>query len=268
MDETKEIHEVPLKDIRVSKLNVRHTNLEAGIKELMESINKYGLLQPVVLKGKFGEPPYDLIVGQRRYLAHERLGMKDICAIFRSDFDDTHAKILSLTENMLRVDLNRADKAEAINALYKEYNRDIKIVAQELGLSIPTIREYIDIDEQATPKAKDMLRQNKINKTDIKRVIDAAQGDVDKADELIDEMSKLTKYEKDRAVDYGKTHQKASADEIIKESMKPKQEPTVILNLTIEVDEALNKAVEDLSMDRESVVSKALSEWLKNNGFL
>lgn len=66
MDESKEIiYEIPLKDINVSESNVRHTDLESGIDELMESIKKYGMLQSIVLKGEYGKPPYDLIIGQR-----------------------------------------------------------------------------------------------------------------------------------------------------------------------------------------------------------
>jgi len=268
MDESKEIYEVPLKHIKVGELNVRHTESEIGIEDLMESIEEHGLLQPIVLRGEYGKPPYDLIVGQRRFIAHKKLDKKTIRATFRTGLDDTQAKILSLTENMHRVELNHADMAEAITELYKEYKNDIQKVARLLCRSPQTIRDYIEIEEQATPKAKEMLRQNSISKKDLKRVIIAAQGDSEKADRLIDEINKLTKYEKDRAVDYGKTHQEASADEIINESMKPKREPTVILNLTMEVDEALKKAENELSMDRESIASKALSEWLKNNGFL
>ncbi|MCK4785288.1 MAG: hypothetical protein KAV87_16175, partial [Desulfobacteraceae bacterium] len=101
-----------------------------------------------------------------------------------------------------------------------------------------------------------------------KRVIDAAQGDTKKADRLLDKMSSLSRYEKDRAVSHGKTHPKATSDEIIQEGQKPRAEPIVILNLPKLVDSALNKAARQLSMDRASVATKALSEWLEKKGFL
>lgn len=263
-----EVHNVPLSDIRVGKSNVRRTDRNVGIDELKENIREYGLLQPVLLRGIFGNPPYDLIVGQRRFLAHKELGERNIRAVFRDDLSDTSAKIISLTANMHRVDLNHADKATAINALYEECDNDIRELSRKLGLSQRTLREYIKIEEQATPKGKEMLKGKKIKKTDLKRVIAASQGDTEKADKLLDLIKPLSKYEKDRAVEYGKMNINATADEIIEESKKPKLERTVILNLLPEIADALEEAEKKLLMSRELIASKALSEWLRSSGFL
>lgn len=268
MDMPKEIHEIDVKNIKISKFNVRLTDKKAEIDELAKSIKKHGLLQPIVLRGSYGSPPYELIIGQRRFRAHLAIHKNTIRAVFFGDLQDVEAKILSLGENMQRVELNHADKAEAITALYVHYNKDDRRVAQELGLHLRTVRDYIKIEELATPKAKTLLRQGKVKKADVKRVIDASQGDADKANRLLDMIPHLSKYEKSRAVDYGKKHPKASYDEIVKEGQKQRIEPVVILNLPKEVDNALNKAVRRLSIDRASIATKALLEWLKNNGFL
>jgi len=265
----KEIYEIPLGDIEVRDTNVRRTNRKAEVKELAKSIEKYDLIQPVVLRGlPEGKPPYELIVGQRRFLAHKELKRKTIDATFSGQVDDTQAKILSLTENMHRVELNHADKAEAITALYLRYSRNDKSVAKELGLSPRTVREYIRIEEMATQEAKDLLRRRKISKADVRRVIDAAQGDTEKANRLLNEMPKLSKYEKDRAVDYGKRHPKALTDEIIEDAKIARIQPTIILNLAPEIEGALGKARKRLSMGNEAIAAKALSEWLERNGFL
>ena len=81
-------------------------------------------------------------------------------------------------------------------------------------------------------------------------------------------MPQLAKYEKSRAVNYGMSHPEASDDEIIEDGKKPRIKPTVILSLSKEVDDALNRAKYQLSMDRESIAEKALHQWLKDNGFL
>ena len=265
---SQEIYSIPLKDINISKFNVRQTGKNVGIEELAKNIKKYGLLQPVALRGSYGDPPYELIVGQRRFLAHKRLNEEKISAVFCGDVEDIEAKILSLTENLHRVELNHADKAEAITELYVHYDRDERRVAQELDLPLRTVRDYIKIEEQATPIAKELLRQGQVKKADVKRVIDAAQGDASKADRLLEEVSQLSKYEKSRAVNYGKSHPDASAEKIVEEAKKPRMETTVILSLPKELDSALSKAVEQLSMDRESIAVRALSEWLKENGYL
>lgn len=270
MNRNNKIYEIPLSQIRVSEFNVRKHDPQAEIEFLAKSIRDRGLLQPVVLRGTHGVRPYELIVGQRRFLAHKKLGRRSIKAVFCGSVTDLSAKILSLAENLHRVELNHADKAQAITALYNRYKRNDRRVAKELGLPIRTVRDYIKIEERASRKAKGLLRERKVSKADVKRAIDAAHGDKDKADDLLSEMRKLklTKYEKTRIVNLGRSHPRASAKTILEEAMKPKIERTLILNLTDEVEKALNRAQKDLLLEKEQIAEQALTLWLRKNRYL
>lgn len=270
---TKEkIYKIPLvdiKDVGESGLNVRHRDVGLGIEDLAKSIARHGLLQPVMLRGEFGHPPYDLIIGQRRLLAHKHLGGDFIEARFKPpNYGRFQAQVESLMENMQRVKLNHADAAEAITAMYNHYNKSVRSVADDLGISKSTVREYLAIDKLATPKAKRLLRERKVTKEDVKRVIKAAQGNMRKADRLLDLLPTLTKYDKDRMVDYGQRHPKAKVEEIVEEAKKPRFEPTVMLSLAPEVDKALERAATELDMDKASVAEEALCDWLEEKGFL
>jgi len=267
------IYEVPLKDIKDAAktgLNVRQTDRDIGIEDLSKSIAKHGLINAIVLRGEFGNPPYELISGHRRLAAHKLIpGIKTIKSTFKPpDYDDFKAKVESLVENMQRVELNHADTAEAITAMYKEYNRDDRKVAKDLCLPLRTVRDYIKIEEMASDHAKDLLRKKKVEKADVKRAIDAAQGNLKKADRLLDAMPDLYGHEKKRAVDYGKERPRASADEIIREAKKGRILKTVVLSIVPKVDDALKKAEKKLYMNREEIASKALEEWLIANGFM
>lgn len=269
MMELGKIYEIPLSEINISNFNVRdNSNATNRIDELAESIKLQGLMQPIVLRGEFGNPPYDLIVGQRRYLAHIKNGKKIIKAVFSGKLDDTNAIIYSLVENMQRVELNHADTAEAVTKLYKRYNKDETKVKKVTGLSLRTIRDYIDIEELASTKAKKYLREKKISKADLKRIIRIAQGHLKKADELLDEIVKLTNYEKNRAVEYGINNPKSSSKDIINEAKKPRPEEIIVINLSQDNTKALRKAMDSLSMDKESLALTILVEWLKNNGYV
>ncbi len=266
------IHEVPLKNIRdMAKkgLNVRRTDRDAGVDDLAKSIRKHKLLQPILLRGEFGEPPYDLIAGHRRLAAHKLISKSTILARFKpADYDDFKAKVDSLVENMQRVELNHADTAEAITVMYNKYSKSEKRVADDLGLPLRTVRDYIKIEEQASPYAKKLLRERKVSKADVKRAIDAAQGNLSKADNLLKKLPELYGHEKKRVVDYAKAHPRVGAAQIIEEAKKPRLNKTVILNIEPEVDKALGLAEKNLYMDREEIVSKALREWLVENSFL
>ncbi|UCG94434.1 MAG: ParB/RepB/Spo0J family partition protein [Candidatus Aerophobus sp.] len=266
------IHEVPIKDIRAVKesgLNVRHRDVDIGVEDLARSIQRHGLLQPIVLRGRFRHPPYDLIVGQRRLLAHKYLGKEEIQARFKpQNFGRFKAQVESLIENLQRVKLNHADAAEAITSMYNHYNKSVKKVADEIGVSQPTVREYLKIEKLATPKAKKMLRAGTVTKEDVKRVIKAAQGNMSKADRLLDYLPTMTRYDKDRMAEYGEKHPKADDTEIASESKKPRLESTLILQLEPKVDKALEKAAAELDMNKESLAAEAVSDWLVEMGFL
>lgn len=266
------IYDVPIKHIRdVAKtgLNVRRTDRDAAVKGLAKSIKKHTLLQPILLRGEFGKPPYDLIVGHRRLSAHWLLGRRTIQAKFKPPtYDDFKAQVDSLVENLQRIELNHADTATAITAMYNKYKKDERKVADDLGLPLRTVRDYIRIEEQASPHAKKLLRRGKVTKADVKRAIIAAQGNLKKADRLLDAMHELYGHEKKRVVDYGKEHGKASGDEIIKEAKKGRVLKTVVLSIEPRIDNALNKAERNLYMNREEIASKALEDWLIENGFL
>jgi hypothetical protein len=103
---------------------------------------------------------------------------------------------------------------------------------------------------------------------DAKRAIDAAQGDKEKADILIGELVKLSKYEKKRLVESGIRNPSANADELLSNARQPKLEETIILNLSRKVHKALELASERLSIDIEELTINTLVSWLKTNDFL
>jgi len=140
-----EIREIRLDEISVSDLNTRKDldagTEDAGLEDLANSIRESGLLSPITVRTRADEM-FDLIVGQRRYLACKTLGMKTIPAIIRDDLDDTDATIVSLVENVHRADMNPIDKSRAYKQIFERYG-NYGEVAKQTGVSIPTVRKYM-----------------------------------------------------------------------------------------------------------------------------
>lgn len=264
--------EVSLEEIQLQGSNVRSDletpNSQENIIELAENIRINGLLQPIVLRGTYGSPPYDVIVGQRRYLAHKYLGEEKIKATFSGEIDDMNALLLSLSENMCRQEMNHEDISNAITKLYEHFGNDVYQVQKHTGFSVRMIRSYIKIDAHASDKIKTLIKEGKVSLADAKRAIDAAQGDKEKADILIGELVKLSKYEKKRLVESGIVNPTANAEELLEKAKRPKLEETIILNLPRKVHKALLDASEKLSIDMEELTLNTLVNWLKNNDFL
>jgi len=266
-----QVYEITLKDIKVSDENVRVSQRDKDLDELAASIRKHGLLQPVVLLGDLGDRrPYRLIVGQRRYLAHKKIGRKIIRATFAGKLDETQAMIRSLAENMHRTELNHADAAKAVTALFKHFNHDIGEVHRETGLSHRRIRQYVEIEEQASPQTKRKLKTGAVSPADAQRALRAAGGNAEKADLLLERMQQYTlvKPQKDRLVEYGEAHPRAGADTILEEALKPRVERSIMVRLTDETRGGLEKASTALSMDPEVIASQAIDEWLSAKGFI
>jgi ParB family chromosome partitioning protein len=141
------VKEIPLNLINLSSLNTRKDlgagTEDASLADLALSIKEKGLLNPItVLKRDDGT--YDLIIGQRRFIACRQLGLVTIPSIVRDKMDDTDATILSLIENVHRADMSPIDKARAYEKIYQKY-ADYIIVARETGVSVGTIKKYMTL---------------------------------------------------------------------------------------------------------------------------
>lgn len=263
------IYEIRLKDIRISEDNVRLSDPERDLDELAASIKKHGLLQPVVLKGEFGNRPYELVSGQRRFLAHDQiLKWPMIRAVFAGKLSKTDAIVRSLIENMQRLDLEYDDTAKAVTSLYETLGDERK-VQTETGLSLRKIRDFILIKARATPKMKAMLKAKKVSPADVKRAIRAAQDNLKKAEELVDLIVKHspTTHQKRRLVMYGEQSKGASAAHILSEAMKPHVEQNIMISLPEEIRVALTKATKSMNMEPEDLAEKVLSDWLRDQGY-
>ena len=82
--------------------------------------------------------------------------------------------------------LSYEDTAQAVTSLYEEIRWHDRKVHEETGLSLRKVRDFILIEAQATPKMKSALKANKVKPADVKRAIQAAQGDLNKAEDLVE----------------------------------------------------------------------------------
>ena len=130
-DKNKEIIYVPVEDILPNRFQPRLAFDEKELNELANSIIKYGVIQPIVLR-KIGEK-YEIIAGERRYKASCLAGLKKIPAIVNQTDDNTSAEI-ALLENIQRKNLSVIEEAQSYKKLMdKGFTQDD--IATKLGIS-------------------------------------------------------------------------------------------------------------------------------------
>jgi len=110
------------------------------VRELAESIRETGLLQPVLLRPSNGR--YEMVAGDRRYLAHKLLNLKTIKAIVR-ELDDRETVVVRGIENLQRVDLTPSEEGQVYLTLKEEGGLSINEIAKKTGRSHATIDRYV-----------------------------------------------------------------------------------------------------------------------------
>lgn len=129
----KRIQDIELDKIVPNRYQPRREFSDDSIKELAETLDKDGLLQPIVVR-EDGEDQYEIIAGERRYRAAKSLNWETIPAIV-NNMNDDQAASLALIENLQREDLNPIDEAKAYTNLMKLNDLTQTALAKDMGKS-------------------------------------------------------------------------------------------------------------------------------------
>jgi len=130
------LREIAVGAISPNPFQPRRTFDEAGLAELADSIQASGLLQPIIVRAVNGS--FQLIAGERRWRAVQRLGWPKVPAIVR-DFDDRTVLSLALIENLQRDDLTALDAANGYQRLLTDFKLSPAEVAKLVGKDRSTV---------------------------------------------------------------------------------------------------------------------------------
>ena len=130
------IVEIALDEIKKNPYQPRTYFNEEKLNELKESIEKNGLLQPIIVKKAV--KGYYIIAGERRYKAFELLGRKEIPAIIK-EMTDEEMMVFAVLENLQREDLSALEESESYKNLMDKMSLTQEELANKLGKSRPYI---------------------------------------------------------------------------------------------------------------------------------
>lgn len=141
-----DVKELDINLLYVSELNVRKILTsdedETGISDLANDIRSNGLINPITVRKN--ESKYEIIAGQRRYLACQMLKCSTIpCSVV--DVSTQKAQEMSLVENIQRNPMTNSDKIKTYTKLYNVYDKDIDKVINAVHISKVTMNKYIKL---------------------------------------------------------------------------------------------------------------------------
>jgi ParB family chromosome partitioning protein len=131
---------------------------ESKLQELTESIKENGILEPLIVRRV--DQGYELIVGERRWRAAQKAGLKEVPVLIK-EAEGREALELSLIENLQRENLNPIEEAEAFQRLAEEFNISQAELATRIGKDRTTITNALRLLKLPL-EVRNQLLQNRI----------------------------------------------------------------------------------------------------------
>lgn len=151
--------QIPLGSIQSNPYQPRSSAVDSDITSLAESIAASGVLQPIVVR-QSGDG-YQIIAGERRFLAVSRLGWREIPALVR-DASDPQMLEWALIENIQREDINAIDRAEAYRIYCTKFGLSPEALADRLGEDRSTVVNYIRLLD-LPPSIRKLVSQRQLS---------------------------------------------------------------------------------------------------------
>lgn len=152
--------EVLLNRIKPNRFQPRQVFSAAELKELADSIEAQGMLQPVLVR-RDGEG-YELISGERRFRAMQSLGRQTIPAVVKESVTDEEMAEWALVENIQRADLNPLEEARGYRRLMDEFKLTQEDVAAKVGKDRATVANMVRL-LKLPREVQDLLGDGKLS---------------------------------------------------------------------------------------------------------
>ena len=154
------INKVSISKLLSNKFQPRKIFDEGSLEDLTNSIKERGIIQPIIVrKSNDDSSKYEIIAGERRWLAAQKAGLHEVPVII-TNVDDLKSLEFAIVENVQRADLNAIEEARGYQRLIKEFSYDQEKVAQFIGKSRSYIANFLRL--LALPEAVLKLVEKKI----------------------------------------------------------------------------------------------------------
>jgi ParB family transcriptional regulator, chromosome partitioning protein len=268
----REVIEIELDNLTIGKSQARTRDVDKGLDELAASIQKIGLLEPIVVVETDTAGKYEILTGQRRFLAHKKLGADSIlAAILDERVDETQAKIISVTENLVRRDLNPRDTIDACTYLYKRYG-SVRQVAEETGLSPRVVSQYVKYD-RLVPGLQELVDDGEVKLATALRAQDAASvgGEVPDPEEAVTlarEMSSMSGAQAEKLKKARKEQPDKPLDDVIEHAKEGGKIQQIIVTLSSAAHESLQRFAGDEGTTQDDAAGQLIESGLSSRGYV
>ena len=267
-----EYRETPLDDLVIGKGQVRTQKTNSEVEDLATSIEVQGLLQPIVVCAAREPGKWEILTGQRRFLAHKYLKREVISAAVLDDrVDEGQAKAISVTENLIRRQLSGKELTDGITYLYNFYGT-MKAVVETTGLSQQKVSDYVKYP-RLLPELKQMVDDEVIDVKGALKAQDAANDDdgipnTEVAVQLAQGMAAMSGVQRKKAAKERKEHPDRPVDEVIENAKTGAKVVQVVATVTQDVHAGIQKFAKEEGTNQDEATATLIEEALVDRGLL
>ena len=128
-------NQLPISDLIPNKYQPRKIFDERNLEDLTNSIKERGMIQPIIVrKSNDDKSKYEIIAGERRWIAAQRAGLHNVPVVI-TEADDLKSLEFAIVENVQRHDLNPLEEAQGYKRLIDEFDYDQEKVSKFIGKS-------------------------------------------------------------------------------------------------------------------------------------
>ena len=128
-------NQISISDLLPNKYQPRKIFDENSLEDLTNSIKERGMIQPIIVrKSNVDKSKFEIIAGERRWLAAQRAGLHDVPVVV-TEADDLKSLEFAIVENVQRHDLNPLEEAQGYKRLIDEFSYDQEKVSKFIGKS-------------------------------------------------------------------------------------------------------------------------------------
>ena len=264
--------EILLDDLVIGLGQVRTDNPGAGVEGLAASIEAQGLLQPIVVCEATQPGKWEILTGQRRFLAYRMLNRETIsAAVLDSHVGEAEAKTISITENLMRRKLSGKELKDGILYLYNIYG-SVKDVVETTGLPYREVRDYVKYP-RLVQQLKDLVDEGKVDVNAALRAQDSAtddDGEVKTKDALVlaQEMASMSGAQRKKVEQDRRNNPDKAVVDVIEGAKSGSKVIQIVATVTMDVHQAIQNVAREEGTNQGEATVILIEEALSGRGLL
>ncbi|NBV75678.1 MAG: ParB/RepB/Spo0J family partition protein [Methylococcaceae bacterium] len=155
-----DVQSLPIEFLQRGKYQPRRDMDPEKLRELADSIQAQGVIQPIVVRRLDADNRYEIIAGERRWRASQLAELKQVPVVIK-DLDDRTVMAIALIENIQREDLTALEEAEAMRRLQDEFQQTHQQIATALGKSRTAVSNLLRLLDLA-PAVKNLIGKGQL----------------------------------------------------------------------------------------------------------